>query len=195
MDDELRVNSNRQPDVNLEGLNAHSIFSIVVIMTGGTIAKTYDPKSALMCNSEATIDAFISTMRLPKTQISFIDLIRKDSLEINAEDRATIAQSVLAASHEYDAVIITHGTDTLAHTGEALYSSLANPVVPIVLTGAMVPLVVQGSDGIQNITESILACKLLSAGIYTVFHGQTLSFPGIIKDREQMTFVRPVVPK
>ncbi|MGO2509179.1 MAG: asparaginase domain-containing protein [Vibrio hibernica] len=195
MTDELRVNSNRQHNENLEGENTDSLFRIVVIMTGGTIAKTYDPQSARMCNSEATIDAFISTMRLPKTQINFIDLMRKDSLEINAEDRTTIAQSALTASNEYDAVIITHGTDTLAHTGEDLYASLTNPVVPIVLTGAMVPLVVQGTDGIQNITESILACKLLSAGVYTVFHGQTLSFPGIVKDREQMTFVRPVVPK
>ncbi len=161
-----------------------------MIMTGGTIAKTYDPQVARMCNSDVTIDAFIRTQRLPKTRISYIDLMRKDSLEINVSDRNLIIERVLAESHGNDAIIITHGTDTLALTGEALYQSLPAPVIPVVLTGAMIPLVVQHTDGIQNITEAILACKLLPAGIYTVFHGAVLPFPGVIKDCEQMTFVR-----
>lgn len=159
-------------------------------MTGGTIAKTYDPQAARMCNSDVTIDAFIRTQRLPETRITYIDLMRKDSLEINTSDRNLIIERVLAESHDNDAIIITHGTDTLANTGEALYQSLPVPVIPVVLTGAMIPLVVQHTDGIQNITEAILACKLLPAGIYTVFHGAVLPFPGVIKDREQMTFVR-----
>ncbi|MCS2146789.1 asparaginase [Scandinavium sp. H11S7] len=174
----------------LEKKDNASAFRIAVIMTGGTIAKTYDPHSASMCNSEVTIDALIRSLRLPNTHINFIDLMRKDSLEINPEDRTAITESVLMASHNNDAVIVTHGTDTLANTGEELYISLPGPTVPIIFTGAMIPLVVQQSDGIQNIIEAILACKLLPVGIYTIFHGQVLSFPGIIKDRKQMTFVR-----
>jgi len=177
MTDELRVTFRKN-------------FRIAVIMTGGTIAKTYDPQAARMCNSDVTIDAFICTQRLPGTRISYIDLMRKDSLEINSIDRNLIVERVLAESHDNDAVIIIHGTDTLAHTGEVLYKCLPTPAIPVVLTGAMIPLVVKHTDGIQNITEAIMACKLLPAGIYTVFHGTVLPFPGVIKDREQMTFVQ-----
>ena len=176
--------------VNFRKTEKPSVFRIAVIMTGGTIAKTYDPQAARLCNSEVTIDAFIRSQRLPGTQINYIDLMRKDSLEITPHDRNLIVESVLAASHDYDAIIITHGTDTLANTGEELYRCLPYPLIPVVLTGAMIPLVVQKTDGIQNLTEAVLACKLLPAGVYTVFHGEVLPFPGVIKDREQMTFVR-----
>lgn len=177
MTDELNVNFRKN-------------FRIALIMTGGTIAKTYDPQAARMCNADITIDTFIRAQRLPGTEIRYIDLMRKDSLEISASDRDLIIERVLAESRDNDAVIITHGTDTLAHTGEALYQCLPAPLIPVVLTGSMIPLVVQHTDGIQNITEAILACKLLPAGIYTVFHGTVLPFPGVMKDREQMTFVR-----
>ena len=63
------------------------------------------------------------------------------------------------------------------------------PTVPIILTGAMAPFVVEGSDGLQNVTEALFACRLLAPGTYAVFHGRALAFPGVVKDRDSLTFV------
>jgi len=86
-------------------------------------------------------------------------------------------------------LLFIHGADTLSATGEALLAAMAAPTVPIILTGAMAPFVVEGSDGLQNVTEALFACRLLAPGIYAVFHGRALAFPRVIKDRDALTFV------
>ncbi len=75
-------------------------------------------------------------------------------------------------------------------TGEALLVSMPAPPVPVILTGAIIPFVVQGSDGLQNVTEALFACRLLTPGVYAVFHGRALTFPGVVKDHETLTFAR-----
>src|SRR5215469_10622641 len=165
-------------------------FKIVVIMTGGTIAKTYDPRKAVLRNVDPVIKRLIRSLRLEDMKVSFRELMRKDSLDLDHDDRARIIETARSAAKRSDAVVIIHGTDTLSATGEALIAAMPAPTVPIILTGAMVPFVVEGSDGLQNVTESLFACRLLAPGIYAVFHGRALSFPGVVKDRDALTFVR-----
>lgn len=169
-------------------------FRIAVVMTGGTIAKTYDLRLAAMRNAETVVEHLVGSLRLVDTKITFNDLMRKDSLDLDAADRLLIVERVLDAAVANDAVIVIHGTDTLAETGEALFAAASNPRVPLVLTGAMVPSVVGGSDGLQNITEALFACRLLAPGVYAVFHGRALAFPGVVKDRVAMTLVHAPQP-
>mgnify|MGYP003693772155 CR=1 FL=1 len=86
---------------------------------------------------------------------------------------------------ETSPVVIVHGTDTMVQTGLYLKKSPNLLLkVPIVLTGAMTPLGFEGSDGLQNLTESLFAVRILDPGIYVVMHNQV--FPQIAcgKDRE-----------
>jgi L-asparaginase len=173
-------------------------FRIAVVMTGGTIAKTYDQRSAAMRNADTVVEHLIRSLRLQNTRVSFRDLMRKDSLDLDQDDRTRIVKTVMSAARRNHAVVVIHGTDTLADTGEVLLAATPAPPVPIVLTGAMVPFVVEGSDGLQNVTEALFACKVLTPGVYAVFHGRVLAFPGVVKDRDALTFVRvpsPLVPK
>jgi hypothetical protein len=39
----------------------------------------------------------------------------------------------------------------------------------------MRPLGFEGSDGLQNLTESLLAMRLLAPGVCIIFHSQALS--------------------
>ena len=87
-------------------------------------------------------------------------------------------------------MIVIHGTDTLAETGEHLMASLGGAGVPVILTGAMRPYEFRDTDALQNVTESLLAARLLPAGVYVVMHGRALQFPGVIKSRSRSTFVR-----
>ncbi|HKF74195.1 MAG TPA: asparaginase domain-containing protein [Stellaceae bacterium] len=165
-------------------------FKIAVIMTGGTIAKTYDPRKAVLRNVDPVIKRLIRGLRLVDAKVSFKELMRKDSLDLDRDDRTRIIETARSAMRRNHAVVIIHGTDTLSVTGEALLAAMPTPRVPIVLTGAMVPFVVEGSDGLQNVTEALFACRLLAPGIYAVFHGRALAFPSVVKDRETLTFVR-----
>jgi len=165
-------------------------FRIAVITTGGTIAKTYDQRKAVLRNADPVVKRLVRSLRLEETKVSFKELMQKDSLDLSPHDRARIVETVRSTARRSNAVVVIHGTDTLSETGEALLAAMPAPAVPIVLTGAMVPFVVAGSDGLQNVTEALFACRLLAPGIYAVFHGRALSFPGVVKDRETLTFVR-----
>jgi L-asparaginase len=58
-----------------------------------------------------------------------------------------------------------------------------------VLTGAMTPLGFEGSDGLQNLTESLFAARVLPPGVYVVIHNQAFPISRVKKDRELARFV------
>ncbi len=53
----------------------------------------------------------------------------------------------------------------------------------------MVPLGFEGSDGLQNLTESFLAARVLEPGIYVVIHNQVFPVDRVRKDQELARFV------
>ena len=93
----------------------------------------------------------------------------------------------------HDGVVIVHGTDRLAQTGERIYELVADLRVPVVLTGAMRPYVMRNTDASQNLTEALLAVQIVPAGVYVAMHNKVLRFPGVVKDRDRGTFVKPSV--
>ena len=86
-------------------------------------------------------------------------------------------------------VVITHGTDTIVETGRLLKLRLGHLKYPIVLTGAMTPLGFERSDGLQNLTESLFAARVLQPGVWIVMHGQVFDVDRVRKDRERARFV------
>jgi L-asparaginase len=169
--------------------------NITLITTGGTIEKTYDEHSGDLANRRSIVRRMLSELRLEETDVNIFELMSKDSLEMTDADRTRIVEAVrLAGAAQPDArtggVVILHGTDTLAQTGEKLYAEIGEPRVPVVLTGAMRPFEMKSSDALQNLTEAIFATGILSPGIYCVAHGRALQFPGVRKDVERGTFVQ-----
>jgi L-asparaginase len=59
----------------------------------------------------------------------------------------------------------------MVQSGLYLQRALPALQVPIVMTGAMTPLGFEDSDGLQNVTESLLAVRLLAPGIFVAMHG------------------------
>lgn len=161
---------------------------IVFITLGGTIAKTYCPKEAIMTNRHPVVEDIVASLQIQDMDISFNHLMHKDSLDMTDEDRRLVLKAVVEALEEAQAVIVVQGTDTLAETGILLHEELDKMHGPVILTGAMKPYVIQGSDGAQNITEALMAARLLSAGVYSIMHNRVLRFPNIKKDYENLTF-------
>jgi L-asparaginase len=166
---------------------------IVLITTGGTIEKTYDEATGSLDNRRCIVGTMLRRLRLDDATISINQLMSKDSLHMTGDDRARIVAAVqlaAAGTPPPSGIVILHGTDTLELTGEELRRRLPDPVVPIVLTGAMRPYEMKRSDALQNLTEALFACGVLSPGVYCVAHGRALPFPGVVKDRDHGTFVR-----
>jgi L-asparaginase len=163
---------------------------IVVICTGGTIEKAYSEQSGQVQNLNGKIDRYLERLRLPGTHVETIRLMNKDSLEMTPDDRALILAAVKSKLPSGAPIVITHGTDTLVETGLFLQDKLDGLAVPIVFTGAMTPLGFEGSDGLQNLTESLIAAKLLGAGVYLAIHGEVFSIGQVRKDRELARFIR-----
>ncbi|HBL30773.1 MAG TPA: asparaginase [Acidobacteria bacterium] len=168
--------------------------NVILITTGGTIEKTYDEFSGELANRQSIVRRMLSELRLEDTHVEPLDVMSKDSLEMTDDDRARIVEAVRSqgAVEESAAtgIVVLHGTDRLAATGERLLAEIPSPRIPIVLTGAMRPFEMKHSDALQNLTEALFATGLLPPGIYCVAHGRALRFPGVCKDLERGTFVQ-----
>ncbi|HVW84034.1 MAG TPA: asparaginase [Bryobacteraceae bacterium] len=161
---------------------------IHLVTTGGTIEKVYSEQSGQVQNLIAKIDPYLQSLRLPDAQIEITPLMNKDSLEMTPDDRELVLAVVRAKAGEAP-VVITHGTDTMVETGKLLKSRLGELPNPIVLTGAMTPLGFERSDGLQNLTESLFAARVLSPGVWIVMHNQVFDVEHARKDREHARFV------
>jgi L-asparaginase len=72
---------------------------------------------------------YMSDLR-PYYDITGRDLLNLDSSNIQAEEWQLIAREVFGALQDYDGIVITHGTDTMAYTASMLSSCcgiLRNP--------------------------------------------------------------------
>ena len=165
-----------------------SNFNLALISTGGTIEKTYQPLSGTLINNMSVLDHMLAQIRTPDLIIERVQLMNKDSLDMTDEDHQLIAETAHDKASSARGVIVVHGTDRLAISGEATHSRAVAPV-PIVFTGAMRPYELRDSDALQNLVEAMLAVRLVDPGVYVAMHNRLLRFPGVTKDREAGTFV------
>ncbi|HEV7554323.1 MAG TPA: asparaginase domain-containing protein [Kofleriaceae bacterium] len=163
---------------------------IALISTGGTIEKTYDELSGVLANQVSVLDMMLASLELRGIEVQRVQLMNKDSLDMSAEDHTLIAETAGRMAAHSDGVVIVHGTDRLATSGDRIVEIVGAPKTPIVLTGAMRPYELRSTDALQNLTEALLAVQLVEPGVYVAMHSQVLRFPGVIKDRTLGTFVK-----
>jgi len=161
---------------------------ITMLTTGGTIEKTYNEHDGSLRNAHTTLPKLLATFRLPDLEITAKQILFMDSLDMSDKDREHIVAETSSAVGSTDAVVILHGTDTLSQTGELLHHRLAPFRVPILLTGAMRPYEFRDTDALQNVTETLLAARLVAPGVYAVMHNRVLRFPGVVKNHEKLCF-------
>lgn len=175
------------------------IFKCVhIIATGGTIEKIYNERDGRLSNRRSIIKSAIERhLRLPHTEVKVYPLLNKDSLEMTDKDRLLVVQTITdLASRFQEPIVVLHGTDTMETTAKFCSDYLADRLtVPVVLTGAMKPLGFIDTDAIQNVTEALLAVKLVKPGIYLSFHGELFSGSQVSKNHQRGTFELPPTHK
>ena len=130
---------------------------ILMLHTGGTLGMAGGRPSALRPA------AFTRTLhqRVPELfELADIELelfANLDSCEMQPELWSDLARHLEARLPEFDGAVITHGTDTLAHSASALSFMLRNLPAPVVLTGAQRPLREIRSDARLNLIDAVTA--------------------------------------
>lgn len=157
---------------------------LTVITTGGTIDKVYfDAKSDYQVGAPQIGE--ILTQLGVAFEFDVVPVLRKDSLEMNDDDRAAIRRAIEQQPHRH--VLITHGTDTMVDTARVL-AGIAGKT--IVLTGALNPARFQGSDAVFNIGCAVGAVQSLGDGVWIAMNGRIWDPAHVRKNRDANRFER-----
>lgn len=155
---------------------------MLILTTGGTIDKIYFDASSKFEVGDPIVPHIFEDVGA-EIDYELNSLFRKDSLEITDEDRAQIRQVCAATPHRQ--ILITHGTDTMAETAEALAGI---PGKLIVLTGAMAPARFRVTDAIFNVGTAIGALQSKEDGVYLAMNGQIFKAGEVRKNRDAGKF-------
>ena len=155
---------------------------LCIVTTGGTIDKIYfDDKSNYQIG-EPQIGQILESIGVA-FRFDVIQLMRKDSLHMDAADRALLRDVIERQSQRH--VLVTHGTDTMVDTASAL-SGIVGKV--IVLTGALNPARFVGSDAVFNIGCAVGAVQTLPDGVWIAMNGRIWDPATVRKNREANRF-------
>ncbi len=156
---------------------------IRIIITGGTFDKDYDALRGELTFKESHLPQILKKVRCTvPIELEFNQLI--DSLDMRKVNRKRILGSCINAGEER--IIITHGTDTMIATARLLGKAQLEKT--IILTGAMVPYSVSGSDAVFNLGCSVIAVQLLPAGVYIAMNGRIFPWDDVVKNIEKGLF-------
>lgn len=153
-----------------------------ILTTGGTIDKIYYDDMSDYQIGEPEIGRILKAINV-SFDWTIQALMKKDSLDMNAEDRARVRQAVLASEDRH--FLITHGTDTMVDTAKAL-GDVGGRVV--IMTGALNPARFIDSDAVFNIGCAIGAVQVLPPGVWIAMNGRIWNPDTVRKNRRANRF-------
>ncbi len=140
---------------------------ILLLTTGGTIAclpgeEGLEPRnSRVMQQQIARLGDYYD--------ISVQDVMCLDSSNIRPEEWQQIAQHIFAQKENYDGIVVSHGTDTMAYTASAVTFMLQNIPIAVVFTGSQLPLADPFSDGPDNLRTAFSMAAAGHPGVFVAF--------------------------
>lgn len=160
--------------------------NIICINTGGTFNKYYNPSNGLL-EVDKTSHAIQDITKKWLCESNVVDIIGKDSLEFDDNDRILLLETIRSQSSSAK-IIVIHGTDTLHQSAEVL----AKAALPqtIVFTGAMVPFSIDPIEAAANFASAAgYISSLENAGVYIAMNGCFGNYKNVIKDRINNKFI------
>ena len=150
--------------------------SIAILTTGGTFDKVYFDANSEYSIGEPCISSILDEGNVTSEyRVQYI--LKKDSLDINQEERELIKKSVIECEEER--IIITHGTDTMVDTAKFLEDIEDKTIV---LTGAMQPARFKKTDAVFNSGFAFAAALSLNKGVYIAMSGRIFSSDNVRKN-------------
>lgn len=148
--------------------------NIMILATGGTIACVQTDNGYVPGMTGQQLIRQIPQLS-EYGNIQARQLMNIDSSDMRVSDWRTIARAVYNDSDNYDGIVITHGTDTMCYTAAALSFMLSNLKIPVVLTGAQMPLHIPDSDGPGNVLSAVAVARSGVPGVQVVFNNKIIN--------------------
>lgn len=149
-----------------------------ILATGGTFDKQYDALSGVLVFGDSHLPEAIARSRIAP-QFVLQEVFLLDSLDMQAQHREQVLVACRAATE--NRIVIIHGTDTMTDTAQVLGAAALDKT--IVLTGAMVPYAVTGSDALFNFGFACGVAGTLPAGVYVAMNGTVFAWNQVRKNR------------
>ena len=140
---------------------------ILLLTTGGTIACTAGAQGLEPQNSG--VMQFALEQLRGFYDITVRDVMCLDSSNIRPAEWQLIAQTVFQERTNYDGIVISHGTDTMAYTASAVTFMLPGLDRPVVFTGSQLPLTDLLSDGPDNLRTAFAMAASGQPGVFLAF--------------------------
>ena len=140
---------------------------ILLLTTGGTIASLPGGEGLEPRRSEV-MEREIQQLRT-YYDITVRDVMCLDSSNIRPEEWQLIARNIFDYRLDYDGVVISHGTDTMAYTASAVTYMLPNIDRPVVFTGSQLPMADMLSDGPGNLRTAFAMAASGHNGVFLAF--------------------------
>lgn len=157
---------------------------ILFLTTGGTIASQASARGFTPITAGEEMLKMLPNLS-GLCQVETAELMRLDSTNIQPEEWQQMAHSVYSALDNYDGVVISHGTDTMAYSAAALSYMLRNLDKPVILTGSQLALTAKDSDGPTNLYDAFSVALEGIPGVYVVFAGKIIHGCRAVKVRTQ----------
>ena len=141
--------------------------NILLLTTGGTIASVPGGEG-LEPHRSGVMERELEQLRTYYA-ITVRDVMCLDSSNIRPEEWQQIAQAVFDSRGDFDGIVISHGTDTMAYTASAVTYMLPNIDLPVVFTGSQLPLADVLSDGPDNLRTAFAMAASGCAGVFLAF--------------------------
>jgi L-asparaginase len=152
------------------------------LTTGGTIDKIYFDDLSQYEVGESQIQHILHE-GLAAFDYEVVPLLHKDSLEISDEDRQMLRDFI--ARDDAERYVVTHGTDTMPVTAEALAGLEGKTIV---LTGALTPARFKSTDAMFNVGMAVATAQVAPPGVYIAMSGQVFEAGHVRKNRAENRF-------
>ena len=140
---------------------------ILLLTTGGTIA-SLPGGDGLQPHRSEVLERELNQLRT-YYDITVRDIMCLDSSNIQPQQWQEIARVVFETRLDYDGIVISHGTDTMAYTASAVTWMLPNIDRPVVFTGSQLPLADMLSDAPANLRTAFAMAAAGYNGVFLAF--------------------------
>ena len=140
---------------------------ILLLTTGGTIASLPGGQGLEPGRSEV-MELALDQLR-GFYHITVEDLMCLDSSNMAQEEWQLIARRIFERRLDFDGIVVSHGTDTMAYTASAVTFMLPGIDLPVVFTGSQLPLADMLSDGPDNLRTAFAMAAAGHPGIFLAF--------------------------
>ena len=140
---------------------------ILLLTTGGTIA-SMPGLDGLEPHRSGVMERELQQLRT-YYDITVRDVMCLDSSNIRPQEWQLIARTIFETRLDFDGIVVSHGTDTMAYTASAVTFMLPDIDKAVVFTGSQLPLADVLSDGPDHLRTAFAMAASGHPGIFLAF--------------------------